>query len=297
MTEYRDGAALRVTLEARLKRHAAQTGVPLDRLRKEVANGRLLARFAAVAPSGSWVLKGGLALIARIGNEARATKDADVTWRRARNDLDDLIEDVVDAGLDDFFEFDVGAPRGLDAESPEGGLRYPVTARLGGREFERLQLDVNLVPDDPRPFEHVSLRNLLAFAGIHAPSVPTVRIEQQLAEKLHAYTRAYQGEDSSRPKDLFDMLVVAQSLPLPDAPIMSAAAHVTFTIRHTAWPPTLGSPPQRWEAAWGGFVADHGLLWITLTQAEIALRRLWCPVLEEVVVPASWDPDLWQWAP
>ncbi|MGH8907457.1 MAG: nucleotidyl transferase AbiEii/AbiGii toxin family protein [Egibacteraceae bacterium] len=176
MAGYRDGAALRAALEARLKRRAQQTRAPLDRLRKEVANGRFLARFAA-APSGSWALKGGLALIARIGDEARATKDADMNWRRTRNDLDDLIGVVVDVDLNDFFEFEIKAPRELEAESPEGGLRYHVTARLGGREFERLQLDVNLVPDDPRPFEHVSLRNPLAFAGLDAPSIPTVCIE------------------------------------------------------------------------------------------------------------------------
>ncbi|MGH8933555.1 MAG: nucleotidyl transferase AbiEii/AbiGii toxin family protein [Egibacteraceae bacterium] len=295
MTEYRDGAALRAAIEARLKRRAEQTGAPLDRLRKEVANGRLLARFAAIAPSGSWVLKGGLALIARIGDEARATKDIDVNWRRTRQDLDDVIESVVDTDLDDFFEFEVERSRELDAESPEGGIRYPVTARLGGREFERLQLDVNLVPDDPRPFEHVLLRNPFAFAGLPAPSVPTVRIEQQLAEKLHAYTRSYRANDNSRAKDLFDMLLVAHSLPVPDAPTMSAAARVTFAIRRTAWPPRLGPPPQKWEAAWAGFVADHDLLWVTLAEAELALRQFWDPVLAEDLIPANWNSQLWKW--
>jgi hypothetical protein len=30
---------------------------------------------------GSWALKGGIAMIARVGERARATSDADATWR------------------------------------------------------------------------------------------------------------------------------------------------------------------------------------------------------------------------
>ncbi len=58
-------------------------------------------------------------------------------------------------------------------------------ALVDGREFERLQLDVNVVPNDPRPIERLKLRELLDFAGIEAPEVPAIPPAQQLAEKLH----------------------------------------------------------------------------------------------------------------
>lgn len=77
---YRTPAALRTALEEHLRQRAHDTSVPLDRLRKEVAHQRLLARLVVVAPAGSWALKGGQALLARLGREARATKDADATW-------------------------------------------------------------------------------------------------------------------------------------------------------------------------------------------------------------------------
>jgi hypothetical protein len=59
---YRTQAALRTALEEHLRQHARDTDVPLDRLRKEVAHQRLLARLVVVAPTGSWALKGGQAL-------------------------------------------------------------------------------------------------------------------------------------------------------------------------------------------------------------------------------------------
>lgn len=64
---YSSATAFRQALEDRLKAEALQTGVPYDRLRKEAAFHRLLARLQRVAPQDSWALKGALALIARIG--------------------------------------------------------------------------------------------------------------------------------------------------------------------------------------------------------------------------------------
>lgn len=74
---YQDAQALRRALEVRLRRRAHDSAVPLDRLRKEVAHQRLLARLALTAPQGAWALKGGLVLLARLDQNTRAAKDAD----------------------------------------------------------------------------------------------------------------------------------------------------------------------------------------------------------------------------
>lgn len=212
---YGSSAALRTALEEHLRQRATSTGTPLDRLRKEVAHQRLLARLVVVAPRGSWALEGGQALLARLDTQARATKDADTTWRAALEHFDDVLEAAVDTDLGDGFHFEVAAPRPMTAETDEGGLRYPVLALLDGREFERIQLDVNAVPDDQRPVDSVALRDLLGFAGIAPPQVPVIPVGQHLAEKLHAYTRDYGSQSNSRPRDLYDMLVIARSLPVP----------------------------------------------------------------------------------
>jgi len=82
---YASATGMRTALEQRLRDRHSATKLPLDRLHKEVALQRLLARISAAAPAGSWALKGGIAMIARVGERARATADADATWRAGRS--------------------------------------------------------------------------------------------------------------------------------------------------------------------------------------------------------------------
>jgi predicted nucleotidyltransferase component of viral defense system len=295
---YRTDAALRTALEEHLRQRAHDTGAPLDRLRKEVAHQRLLARLVVVAPTGSWALKGGQALLARLGTQARATKDADATWRAALDHFGDVLEAAVDTDLGDGFRFEAAAPRPMTAETDEGGLRYPILALLDGREFERIQLDVNAVPDDRRPLESVELRDLLDFAGIAPPSIPVIPIAQHLAEKLHAYVRDYGNQSNSRPRDLYDMLVIARSLPVPDFLELRAACRATFDLRGAVWPPTLPSPPASWAATWDSYVRDHDVPWTDLNAASDALAEFWEPVRTNAQQPeeAAWDAGAWSWS-
>ena len=79
---YATAAAFRRALEDRLQDIARKEGVDLQRLRRQVAFDRLLARLfhAAEPPALPWVLKGGYAMELRI-EAARATKDIDLTMR------------------------------------------------------------------------------------------------------------------------------------------------------------------------------------------------------------------------
>lgn len=74
---YSSSTSFRRALEDRLRSQSLQTGVLLVRLRKMVVFDRLLARLIQDQPD-DWVLKGGLALQLRLGNQARTTKDIDV---------------------------------------------------------------------------------------------------------------------------------------------------------------------------------------------------------------------------
>jgi len=110
----------------------------------------------------------------------------------------DVLEAALDVDLGDGFRFEAGAARPMTAETDEGGLRYAILARLDGREFERIQLDIDAVPDDQRPLERLELRDLLHFAGIAPPSIPVIPLAQHLADKLHAHVRDYRSRANSR---------------------------------------------------------------------------------------------------
>ncbi|MFN2488278.1 MAG: nucleotidyl transferase AbiEii/AbiGii toxin family protein [Actinomycetota bacterium] len=221
---YSSAAAFRQALEDQLKSEALRTGVPYDRLRKEAAFQRLLARVQRVSTPDSWALKGTLALIARIGTHVRATHDVDANWRRVQAELEEILDGVIDTDLGDGFEFEIGDATALEGEGPEGAFPYTVTARLAGRIFEKLKLDVNLTIEDPRPVEIVGIkRNPFAFIGEVPLKLPMISPAQQLAEKLHAYTRRYAAGISSRSRDLFDMLVIAQEVALPTSSEIAVA--------------------------------------------------------------------------
>lgn len=76
---YKTAASFRVALEDRLRRRALETRTPLDRLRKETALQRLLARMTSAPNAEGWVLKGAQVLLVRLDEKARATKDVDTT--------------------------------------------------------------------------------------------------------------------------------------------------------------------------------------------------------------------------
>jgi hypothetical protein len=99
---------------------------------------------------GRWVLKGALALDLRLAGATRTTKDIDL------------------GRLDD----------------------EEAATELAGRLFEAFPVDVAF--SDPVRWlpDRLAGTELLAFAGIERVDVPGLAIEQHVAEKLHAYTRA-----------------------------------------------------------------------------------------------------------
>lgn len=291
---FADEHAFRRSLEQRLLNRARDSGRPLDRLRKEVAHQRFLARLAEAAPN-TWALKGGLALLARLGDQARATPDADANWRSTIEDLESTLDRASEMDLGDGFSFEIGRARPLEGDV-EGALRFPVVSVLDGREFERIHLDINLLPTDRRATEEIRLRDVLDFAEIPAPVVPAIPIDQQVSEKIHAFVRSYRN-GSSRPRDLYDMLVIAERLQVPTSRSLSEICSETFALRHSNWPVELPDPPQDWAEAWAGCVDVYSIPWTSLEKAGGALRAFRDHILIEKITEATWDPDIWEWIP
>jgi predicted nucleotidyltransferase component of viral defense system len=98
--KYASGLALRTALEERLKRAAREEGVDLQRLRRQVAFDRLLARLYR-GTGADWILKGGYAMELRF-QTSRATRDLDFTVRSAMSvSGDGLLKQLQDAGAQD----------------------------------------------------------------------------------------------------------------------------------------------------------------------------------------------------
>lgn len=198
--KYATATSFRRALEDRLQAIAKKEGVDLQRVRRQVAFDRLLARlFQAEDPNNlPWVLKGGYAMELRM-KAARATKDIDRTMHgvpgtaHTKGETEKYavlaqLQEITARDCGDFFVYTVGEPiSDLDA-APYGGARYPVGSRLDGRVFAGFHVDVGIGDAVMEPIETIKGRNWLEFAGIDSPSLYMIPREQQFAEKLHAYT-------------------------------------------------------------------------------------------------------------
>jgi len=266
--KYATAAAFRRALEDRLQGIAVKEGVDLQRLRRQVAFDRFLARlFQAKHPLAlPWVLKGGYAMELRI-KTARTTKDIDLTLRSVsgfREKRDDekhravleKFQEAVAVSADDFFAYTIGeAISGLDA-APQGGTRFPVEARLDGRVFVGFRLDAGIGDAVIEPLKTVAGRDWLGFAGIASPALYMISREQQFAEKLHAYTLPRGESANSRVRDLVDMVLLIQSGTMT-ADKTAEAIRITFDHRKThALPKVLPRPPAEWQKPYSALARE-----------------------------------------
>ena len=183
--KYASAAAFRVALEERLKRLAQAESLDFQRVRRQAAFDRLLCRLFA-NPNAPWLLKGGYAMELRL-KTARTTRDIDLALRRLPVPSADwdanavgVLESLREAGeldLQDFFTFVFSsAIQDLDA-APYGGARFPVDARLAGRTFVKFHLDVSTGDVLREPYESLSGRDWLGFAGVASANFPAVSPE------------------------------------------------------------------------------------------------------------------------
>lgn len=258
------------------------------RLRKVAAFERWLARMAVAAPR-RWVLKGAFALQLRLGARMRATKDIDLGRADDESALAADLASAEGVDLGDYFTFATECVRALDARYTRA-VRYRVTAELDGRLFDRFRVDVALGEAPGAEPEWLPGPSLLAF------EIPVVRLEQHVAEKLHAYTATYgaSGAESTRPKDLVDLLLVG-SLTTPDAARLRDSCRRTFAARAgQPMPESLPGPPENWAGRYARLAREVGLP-PDLRTGHARAAALLDPVLQDLAA-GRWDPTAGRWA-
>lgn len=284
--QYTGAGALRTALEARLLERAKRNDEDLQRLRRQVAFDRLLARlFSADAAVRGWVLKGGYALELRF-RQARTTRDLDLTVTGVGTDnggvpTAELRNHLVRAALirlPDFFVFEVGdATLELD-QAPEGGARFPVDARLDGRSFVKFHIDLGSGDAVLEPVDEIAGEDWLGFAGIAPSVVPALSLEQHWAEKLHAYSRPRDGRTNTRVKDLVDLVLLIERETL-SADRVRTSVDATFERRRTHdVPQELLPPPAAWSRPFAALAAECRLTHTPET-AFAAVAAFWRGVL------------------
>src|SRR6266542_3856311 len=288
---YATPGALRAALEARLRSQGMAAAIDLERLRRRAVFERLLVRLEHAMP-GHWVLKGGMALEVRLGDRARTTRDLDLALRHAARDgeavRERLIEAVAGDAEGDGFEFRISPAKAIDADDAgRPGWRFLVDARLDGRTFAKVRLDVVARPEEISTTDRVRLRSLLAFAGFPDHEVEAVDPAQHFAEKLHAFTRPYGERPNSRVKDLPDLVLLVGEGLEPAAELLAPVRHV-FEVRSThEVPASLPDPPADWAGRYATLADELGLEAATVDDAMTRLRAFWAATFAHLGAPSD----------
>jgi hypothetical protein len=267
-------------------RRALESGMPLVRLRKMVAFDRILARLFFIQP-GAWVVKGGLALQLRLGGRARTTMDIDLLALSPPAEITRQLREASSRDINDWFTFEVSDPA-QDAMTDQAGMRHPTHALLDGRTFEHFHIDIGIGDPMVEAVEFLDTPALLEFAEFAPTRVPCFPITQQIAEKLHAYTRRRKSGESSRVKDFVDMLLLSGFGTISGERLFKAI-EATFSARGTqALPVSVPPPPAKWESEFKRLAKEVGMDKLSLVQAYGLIQQFLDPVLKREN-PGDWD--------
>ena len=219
----------------------------------------------AVPHDSGWVLKGGTAVLARV-HDARHSKDVDLL--RRLGDIDDALAALRVAAsrdLGDHFRFVLKTVRPLGGRQQPGlaGYRVQVEAYCGVRRCETFGIDLvtgSVMTSAP---ELVRSSTPLDLPGLPAPTVRAYPIVDHIADKVAATEARYgnepadpiaensrEGAESTRVRDLIDLIVLARTQHVDGAALHTAIAaerthrglphRGTFSVP-AAW--AIGYPP------------------------------------------------------
>ncbi len=258
--QYDNPEAFRQALMMRLKNAAKTRALSVQDMQIKFLIERLLARLFATADP-PWVLKGGFAMELRYRPKARTTRDVDLTaaTNRGLTQIREQLQEAAALDLDDHLEFRIGSARRELPGAPEGGARFPVEALLVGKVFGRFHVDVGIGDYVGVAPEVLVGDDLLGFAGIEPARVLAISKAQQFAEKLHAYTYAWDDRENTRVKDIVDLVLLIERGEL-DADDVAVAIRETFRRREAhPVPRELAAPPIAWASEFPALAEQAGL--------------------------------------
>ncbi len=212
---YRDPRAMRNAIADRLRPLARERGVELSSLQRQFAYDRLLSRIFHADPT-RWVLKGATAMLARLGADARHTRDIDLLTRVG--DLDEAeraLRSASSIDLGDYFTFTLNPGRRITQGA--GAVRVDVVASLGLDQFASFHVDLVAdlamtgTPDVVSPLVPLELPGLVTTSYSVYPLVDHV------ADKVCALFETHERasglmQPSTRFRDLADLAIFANTI-------------------------------------------------------------------------------------
>lgn len=260
---------------------------------RQFAYERFLTRiFKAEEPDSQWILKGGIALLARLP-DARFTRDIDLA--RTHASVDDIIRDLEQAlniDIGDFFEFRV-QPLSRILSGAHGGATVPVVAYLGPTEFVRFNVDIVTSVNMTSPPENIEPSASIDMPNLEKNAWRTYPIVDHIADKFAAIveTHGADGNASSRYRDLVDIALIATTQSL-DGNRLRRAIISEFRFRRLE-PVFEITDIKAWEAGYTAIQRALPNLNPNFIDAYDLARRIFGIVQHDET--QTWDPTSLKW--
>lgn len=250
--------------------HAKDTGAAVVRTQRWISFMVIATILDSVRDENDdpvFVLKGGAAMELRLGLEARATKDYDVTFRDRTADMLSRLDEALQRPHADFAitrtePVPVGETR---------AQRLDLKLAYRGRSWQTVQFEIAPAEGEVGqeidrvaaiPLDHLGLEGV--------DRVPCVSVRYQMAQKLHACTE----RENDRSRDLIDLLLLRGMLDADDLPRVREACIEIFELRAKhAWPPTV-AVFEAWRESFPREATDLGFPIEDVDQAATAVQDL-----------------------
>lgn len=260
---------------------------------------RFLARIFDADPHG-WVLKGGVGMMVRLPH-ARYSHDIDLL---VADDSVDPIDDLRRVARDhhlDHFRFELSRPRPISGDK---GTTVTVSAYLGGRRFDTFSIDL---VTSRRPLigdiERHPLPRLIDTDDFPPEGpVQLYPLADQIADKLCALYETFGPTrlPSGRFRDLVDLLLISEYLPIDLAPTVAAVERERDLRGISDMPDTLIPPGPAWTTQWTAtatsspLTPEHYDLDTALGDAGRCYNRI-LQSLPSADTSAIWEHHTFQW--
>ncbi len=229
----------------------------------------------------------------RLIDRARTTKDIDLLYLEEDQDLLERLREFGFRDIGDWFRFEISSSTSALPDE-FGGKRFHVNTLLDGRSFTSFPIDVGVGDLLLGSVEWLELTDLVDFAELDKTKIPAYPIEQQIAEKVHAYTKEYASGSSSRVKDVIDILLLAGMRTISGQNLYDVLKTI-FELRGThSLPESIPHPPENWEGPFQQMAEEINLEYQSLYDAYKALQIFLDPILSDDD-NRTWDPNRWVW--
>ncbi|WP_077348761.1 nucleotidyl transferase AbiEii/AbiGii toxin family protein [Tessaracoccus flavescens] len=291
------GVAHAITLAARA--HAKRTGRSVQMLVEEEVHRRFLSRVFSEGDESQWILKGGAGMLARVPT-ARATTDLDLF--QEGYSLEQALEDLrrlaaVDLGDHFRFEFKKSQPILQGEQNPYAeGCRVTFDVYLGVTPRGPLHVDLVSSKGIVGPVEMEVPKNALDLPRLTSHPYRVIPLVDQVADKVCATLQLYNGRQSSRTKDLVDLVVLARTFDV-DGRLLAMAIEGEARRRGIGPLTAFRVPVASWKARYAQMAASVPACeeYTDITAAEKLVARLIDPCLDGMTVGKTWQSQEMAW--